>query len=112
MYQPGELLQGIDNARPGPSGADEIYGVVRLIADPDNERAEYAVTVRSDWTGRGLGWLLMQHIIAYAKKRGIGEIFGDVLGENASMLRICRELGFRLEPLADEPAVTRATLTL
>jgi acetyltransferase len=98
--------------RPGPNGADELYGVVRLIADPDNERAEYAVTVRSDWTGRGLGWLLMQHIIAYARKRGIGAVFGDVLAENTSMLKICRELGFTLEPLADDPAVTRATLTL
>jgi acetyltransferase len=85
---------------------------VRLIADPDNERAEYAVTVRSDWTGRGLGWLLMEHIIAYARKRGVSEIFGDVLAENASMLRICRELGFALEPLADDPAVTRAILKL
>jgi len=98
--------------RPGANGADEIYGVVRLIADPDNERAEYAVTVRSDWTGHGLGWLLMQHIIAYAKKRGIGAIFGDVLAENTSMLKMCRELGFTLEPLADDPAVTRATLKL
>jgi acetyltransferase len=98
--------------RPGPSGADEVYGVARIIADPDGERAEFAVTVRSDWTGRGLGWLLMQHLIAYGRKRGIRELFGDVLAENTNMLRMCRELGFTLETVAEEPAVTRATLAL
>jgi acetyltransferase len=54
----------------------------------------------------------MQHIIAYARKRGIGAVFGDILAENTSMLRMCRELGFTIEPLADDPAVTRATLKL
>src|SRR3546814_2816806 len=33
----------------------QIYAVVRLSADPDNESAEYAVIVRDDMTGRGLG---------------------------------------------------------
>jgi acetyltransferase len=99
-------------ARPGASGADEIHGVARLIADPDNEKAEYAVLVRSDWTGRGLGWLLMQRLIAYARKRGIGQLFGDVLAENTGMLRMCHELGFAVESLADGPSVMRVTLKL
>ena len=43
----------------------EICGVVQSIADPDNERAEYAILVRGDMTGRGLGTLLMRHMIAY-----------------------------------------------
>jgi acetyltransferase len=103
---------GLALTRPGAAGIDEFYGVARIIADPDGERAEYAVIVRSDWTGRGLGWLLMQTIIAYAKKRGIKELFGDVLAENTSMLRMCRELGFTLEARADDPVIIRVTLKL
>ena len=98
--------------RPRASGADEIYGVARIIADPDNEKGEYAIIVRSDWAGRGLGWLLMHHLIAYSKKRGLSEIFGDVLAENTGMLKMCRELGFEIDARPDDSTVMRATLKL
>jgi len=44
-------------------------------------------------TGQGLGKLLMQRIIDYARGRGIGEIFGDVLAENTAMRGLCQRLG-------------------
>ena len=34
-------------------------GVAHFFADPDKLRAEYAIAVRSDWKGRGVGYLLM-----------------------------------------------------
>jgi acetyltransferase len=71
-----------------------VLGVVRYGADPDNHSAEYALGVRSDMQGHGLGTLLMQEIIALARARGVGEIFGEVLHENRRMLQICSELGF------------------
>jgi acetyltransferase len=69
-------------------------GVVRLVADPDSRRAEFAITIRSDDKGRGLGRALMERIMDYAVKRGIGEVWGDVLADNARMLALCDELGF------------------
>ena len=68
----------------------ELLGVVRLIADPDYTRGEYAILVRSDLKGRGLGWRLMQHLIDYAKAEGLKELHGSVLAENSTMLRMCR----------------------
>ncbi len=94
----------------GVPGRAEIYGVVQLSADPDNERAEYAILVRGDMTGRGLGSLLMRHMIAYCRGRGIGEVYGDVLSENLTMLRLCKRLGFSETPLADDPRIVRVTL--
>jgi acetyltransferase len=91
---------------------DELLGVVRIACDPDNERAEYAVLVRSDLKGRGLGYALMNRIIDYARRRGTGEIFGDVLRENAAMLNLCRELGFTAEAKADDPGVVRMSRRL
>jgi acetyltransferase len=97
---------------PGIPGQTEIFGVVRIAADPDNERAEYAIIVRHDFTGLGLGHLLMERIIAYAKGRGIGEIFGDVLRDNTTMLRLCDTLNFIRSVKPEEPDIVRVSLTL
>ncbi|HML10238.1 MAG TPA: GNAT family N-acetyltransferase, partial [Stellaceae bacterium] len=69
-------------------------GVARYAADPDRLRAEYAVAVRSDWKGRGIGYLLMTRLIEVARLAGIAELVGDVLHENEPMLTMCRGLGF------------------
>src|SRR5215472_14646039 len=71
-------------------------GVARFHAEPDRSRAEYAIAVRSDWKGRGLGYLLMTRLIAVARAWRIGELMGQVLRENERMLQMCRELGFSL----------------
>ncbi len=86
-----------------PAGA--ILGVVRLIADPENETAEYAVMVRSDMKGRGLGSALMQAILDYARARGTARVVGSVLRENTSMLRLCADLGFTMRTDPDDPGV-------
>jgi len=96
----------------GTPGRTEIFGVVRIAADPDNERAEYAIIVRHDMTGKGLGTTLMRRIIDYAKRRGIGEIFGDVLRENSTMLSLCKTLSFAQSALPEEPDIVRVSLKL
>lgn len=75
----------------------EMIGGVRLHADANYDSGEYAVLLRSDLKGRGLGWKLMQMIIAYARSEGIRRIEGQVLAENTVMLRMCGELGFSVE---------------
>ena len=97
---------------PGLPGTTEIFAVVRIAADPDNERAEFAIIVTRELTGRGLGRRLMERIIAYAKAHGIGEIFGDVLRENDRMLGLCDRLGFRRSTEVGEPGIVRVTLDL
>ena len=90
----------------------DFLGIVRLAADPDNIRAEFAVLVRSDLKGHGLGRMLMDHLIAFARKRGIQELFGEVLRENTIMLSLCRDLGFSMETEVGAPGTVRATLAL
>ncbi len=90
----------------------ELLGVSRLAADPDYTRAEYAILVRSDLKGKGLGWMLMQHLIAYARAEGLGTLFGEVLATNTTMLEMCKSLGFVIEPDASDTTVRHATLTL
>ena len=73
----------------------ELLGVARLAADPDYGKGEYAIIVRSDLKGTGIGWALMRHLIDYAEKEGLRELVGDVLASNERMLDMCRALGFR-----------------
>jgi acetyltransferase len=87
-------------------------GIVRFAADPDNRRAEFAVSVRSDWKGRGLGYLLLTRIIEVARQRGLGEIFGEVLRENDAMLRVARALGFSVAAHPQEAHLLRLTKPL
>jgi acetyltransferase len=96
---------------PSANDGGEIYGVVRFIADPNLEVGEYAVMVRSDFKGRGLGWHLMNDILAYAKARGLKRLYGDVLRENATMLQMTDELGFTRSP-GIGPDVVRVSIEL
>lgn len=90
----------------------EILGVARLHMLTHSDTGEYAVLVRSDLKGRGLGWLLMKTLIDYARSEGIREIQGDVLVENRTMLQMCAELGFRAEDNPDEPGVRTVKLAV
>jgi acetyltransferase len=97
-------------ARPAVEGT--ALGIVRFAADPDNRRGEFAVSVRSDWKGRGLGYLLMTRIIEVARQRDLGEIFGEVLRENGAMLRVARALGFSVTTHPQEAHLLRLTKPL
>jgi acetyltransferase len=72
----------------------EALGVVRVHSDRLGDSGEYAILLRSDLKGHGMGWSLMQMIIEYARTKGLKRIVGQVLQENSLMLSMCRELGF------------------
>jgi RimJ/RimL family protein N-acetyltransferase len=90
----------------------EMLGVVRIYCDEVRETGEYAILLRSDLKGRGLGWDLMQLIIEYAKAEGLRRLCGQVLCENAAMLKMCRELGFEVRMDADDRGVCDVALVL
>ena len=90
----------------------EPLGVVRLHADEIHESGEYAILLRSDLKGRGLGWALMQLIIEYARSEGLKRISGQILQENTVMLKMCRELGFEVTTNAEDRGVYDVSLAL
>lgn len=90
----------------------ELLGVVRIHSDSIYETGEYAILLRSDLKGRGLGWALMQMIIEYSKAEGLKTIAGDVLAENTTMLTMCRQLGFSVTTDAEDPALCNVALKL
>jgi acetyltransferase len=78
--------------------AEELAGIVRYNADPDREAAEFGLLVRSDLQGLGLGTVLMQTLIGYARANGLKRLVGSVLRENRNMLDIAERMGFRPAP--------------
>jgi acetyltransferase len=92
--------------------SSELLGVARLIADPDYTRAEYGILVRSDLKAKGLGWRLMQHLIDYARGEQLEELYGQVLANNTTMLRMCAEMGFHVEVDQDDVGIRSVNLKL
>ena len=92
--------------------SSEMLGVVWLYSDSIHETGEYAILLRSDLHGRGLGWVLMQLIIEYAKSEGLSRIYGEILQENSVMLKMCRELGFKIKTDAEDGGACDVTLVL
>jgi acetyltransferase len=102
------VLEAPQGAPPG--AGREIVAVVRLATDPDGRKAEFAALVQSSLQGRGIGRLMMDRLVAYARQRGIGEILGDIMEDNQRMRGLARDMGFTLTTLA--PGIVRATLKL
>jgi acetyltransferase len=90
----------------------DLIGVVRIHSDSIYESGEYAILLRSDRKGQGLGWALMQLLIDYARAEGLQRISGQVLRENTTMLQMCRELGFEMRTDPTDPGLQIVTLPL
>lgn len=90
---------------------DEILGVTRAISDPDNVDAEFAVLVRSDLKGLGLGRRLLEKLISYTRDHGLLRLNGITMPNNRGMVTLARKLGFDVDIQLDE-GIVALSLTL
>jgi acetyltransferase len=88
----------------------QMLGLVRLKDELDEKTAEFAILVGSRLKGHGVGFLLMRRVIDYAKEKGLRRVYGDVLAENAPMLQMSAELGFRTQDMGSD--IRRVVLDL
>lgn len=68
-------------------------GVGRFSAAVGHKDCEFAVTVADAWQNKGLGTLLMQHLIEAARKRGIKAMHSSDARDNELMRRFSAHLG-------------------
>lgn len=90
----------------------EMLGVARLHDRADRNAGEYAILIRSDLKSHGLGWQMMQLIIAYGRAKGLAAIEGEVLHENTHMLEMCRDLGFEIDSAPGASYICNVRLAL
>ena len=87
--------------RSGADGEPETLGVVRAVVDADNQCAEFAIIVRSDLKGKGLGNILFQKLLDYFRSRGTRELTGEALSENIGMQQLIKRFGGNVTPSAE-----------
>ena len=94
------------------SATAETVGVARLARESAEDRGEFAVIVQPAMKGKGLASALMRHLLDWARAHGFREVVGQILADNAPMLKFVRALGFTVRRLPDDPEVMEATLVL
>ncbi len=92
-------------------GIHETVGVVRTVTDPNNECCEFAIIVRSDMKGQGVGRSLLEKMIRYCQCRGTKFMTGQILRGNRMMLELSKSLGFTSKQIPNE-SVVEVTLNL
>jgi acetyltransferase len=84
---------------------DEIIAVGTLIKEHDVNEAEFAMLVRDQWQGHGLGTHFMKLLLDIGRKEGVDQIFGLILRDNYAMQRVCKNIGYKLHFDEDAEAV-------
>lgn len=91
----------------------EIRGEARIHVDAAAHGAEFAIAVDHDFLGKGVGRALMGELVEEGRRRGLAELWGDVLADNHTMLDFVRhlDLAAKIEH-GDEPGVLRVHLRI
>ncbi len=91
----------------GERGDEPLVGVGRYIVlqDDSGGRAEVAFAVLDEHQGRGIGSLLLKHLARIACESGIKEFEAEVLSDNAQMLEVFADSGFRIRKTTDSGVV-------
>lgn len=83
-------------------GREHIVGVSRYGTSADGSQCECAVTISDEWQNKGLGTLLMRHLIEVARANGIRRMFSIDSAENVRMGDLARYLGFDVKVDPDD----------
>lgn len=91
-------------------GKKMMAGVVRLVADTNNESAEFAIVVADEWQGLGLGNEFTDLLLSIAKEKGIKRVYATVLQANTTMLHMFRKRKFNIKSLDYETSFAEMAL--
>jgi GNAT superfamily N-acetyltransferase len=94
------------------AGEKREIGVSRFCVSKDGESCECAVVVSDEWQDKGLGTLLMRHLIEVARQRGIKRMISIDMAENVGMRNLAKSLGFDRTIYHDYPSEVLHTLDL
>ncbi len=87
------------------TGEPEIIGVARLSRHRNADVADFAIVISDEFQGQGLGRELLRRLLDIGRDMGIRQIRGNVLADNADMIRLSEDLGFSVRPVEGEPIV-------
>ena len=105
---PGE--QGESLVAWGEDGA--VAATAVLAGDAAGERAEAAILLRADLKGQGIGWTLLDHLVAHARARGYAIVESLEDRANHGAIQVENDMGFQIAPIEDDPTLVRVSKRL
>ena len=91
---------------------ETLIGVARYALEADGKSCEFALVLADAWQGRGIGYRMLEKLVAVAKARAMERIYGDTLASNRPLIALARKLGFTPGRHPDEAFLTRVSLEL
>ena len=87
----------------GFSETERIIGVSRYVTNPDQNTCEFSLAIADEFNGQGVGSRMMLSIMDVARSKGLAQIEGLVLSNNAPMLKLMRSLEFEVRRYEEDP---------
>ena len=75
-------------------GVGDVIATAMLAADDDGKEAEVAISVRSDYKHRGIGWSLLELVARFAAAKGVARLRSIQSREDHEAIELEREMGF------------------
>lgn len=92
--------------------AERIIAEATLATDPDGERAEVALSIRSDHKQRGISWTLLEHTLHYARAQGVRIVESVESATNDAAIALEREMGFTSTSCPGDPTLRIVRMAL
>lgn len=89
-----------------------IVAIATLVAEKSGNRAEVAISVRSNYKHRGIGWSLLKYVSQIAKARGIKTLESMESRESHEAIELEREMGFTACTNPDDPSLIILSMNL
>ncbi|MDZ5078365.1 GNAT family N-acetyltransferase [Nesterenkonia sp. HG001] len=80
-----------------PSGEQEIIGLGGYDRIDGSAEAEVSFNISDAHQGRGLGSILLEHLAAAGRERGLRRFSAEVLPQNRKMLTVFSEAGYEVQ---------------
>ncbi|MCB4207662.1 bifunctional GNAT family N-acetyltransferase/acetate--CoA ligase family protein [Arthrobacter sp. UM1] len=85
---------------------ERIVGIGRYDRLPhDESSAEVAFNIADSFQGKGLGSILLEHLAAAARERGVKRFVAEILPENRKMMTVFIEAGYEVSRKFDDGVI-------
>jgi acyl-CoA hydrolase/GNAT superfamily N-acetyltransferase len=78
-------------------GTENLIGIGSYVKIPHTTTAEVSFAVRDDWQNKGVGTLLLNHLIEIAKKKGLTGLTAWVSVDNSRMMHVFKKCGYPMK---------------
>ncbi|MFG3259840.1 GNAT family N-acetyltransferase [Streptomyces sp. NPDC048172] len=83
-----------------------LVGIAESVVAPEgSDTAEVSLAVGDEWHHRGIGTLLLEHLVDAARTAGVGSLTAYALSENHEVLKVFADLGLHVERRFEGPEV-------